>query len=227
MAEAEKLFGPYLWDRYDVLIMPPAFPYGGMENPRLTFLNAVYVQGDRAGTWLIAHELAHAWTGNLVTNATWEDFWLNEGPTTYAESRISEVLEGVEASRLRTAGRASRLLRDIDRLGAESPMTCLRLPLAGKDPDKSYWDVAYYKGLLFFWSLEQAAGRERFDAFLQAYLEAFRFRSITSEAFLEFLEERLPDARACRSIRDGGSTGPACRRARPWSPRPCATMCWR
>jgi aminopeptidase N len=193
VVEAEKLFGPYLWDRYDVLVMPPAFPFGGMENPRLTFLNAAYVQGDRSGTWLIAHELAHAWTGNLVTNATWDDFWINEGPTTYAETRISEVVDGFETAQLRTAGRARRLLREIERLGAESPMSCLRQPLAGKDPDESYSDVPYFKGLLFFRCLEQAAGRQRFDSFLKSYIDAFRFRSISSEDFLQFLEERLPD----------------------------------
>jgi len=192
LRSAEALFGPYLWERYDVLIMPPAFPYGGMENPRLTFLNSAYVQGDRGGTWLVAHELAHAWTGNLVTNATWEDFWLNEGATTYAETRISEVTEGVAASDLRTAGRAQTVLRDVERLGSQSPMTRLRLPLAGKDPDEAYSNIPYFKGLLFFRQLERAAGRVRFDGFLKAYIEAFRFRSITSEAFLEFLEARLP-----------------------------------
>ena len=191
---AEALFGPYLWDRYDLLIMPPAFPYGGMENPRLTFLNSVYVQGDRGATWLIAHELAHAWTGNLVTNTTWEDFWLNEGPTTYAETRIIEAVEGVETAELEIAGRAQSLLREIKRLGPGSPMTCLKLSLAGKDPEESYSLVAYFKGMLFFRALEQAAGRARFDGFLHDYIAAFRFRSIDSEQFLGFLEERLPDA---------------------------------
>jgi aminopeptidase N len=123
---AEGLFGPYQWDRYDVLVMPPAFPYGGMENPRLTFLNSAYVQGDRGGTWLVAHELAHAWTGNLVTNATWEDFWLNEGATTYAETRISEIVEGLDASELRTAGRVAKLRRP----GATGPRVADDLPAA-------------------------------------------------------------------------------------------------
>jgi aminopeptidase N len=190
---AEGLFGPYLWDRYDVLIMPAAFPYGGMENPRLTFLNSCYLQGDRSGAFLIAHELAHAWTGNLVTNATWEDFWLNEGPTTYAETRITEIVEGFATAELRTAGRAARLERDIERLGPTSPMTCLKLSLAGKDPDESYSNIPYFKGLLLFRRLEQAVGRARFDGFLRDYIEAFRFRSITSGQFVEFVQERLPD----------------------------------
>jgi aminopeptidase N len=190
----ESLFGPYLWDRYDVLIMPPAFPYGGMENPRLTFLNSTYVEGDRSGGFMIAHELAHAWTGNLVTNATWEDFWLNEGPTVYAETRISEVIEGVETAQLRTAGRARRLQREIERMGPTSPMTCLRLDLVGKDPEEGYTDIPYFKGLLFFRSLEQAAGRTRFDVFLKDYIAAFRFHSLTADEFLSFLEQHLPEA---------------------------------
>ena len=189
----EGLFGPYLWDRYDLLIMPPAFPYGGMENPRLTFLNGCYVLGDRSGTYMVSHELAHAWTGNLVTNASWEDFWLNEGPTTYAETRLSEILEGIDAAELRTAGRVLRLQKAIDRLGHDSPMTCLHISLAGKSPDESYSDVAYFKGLLFFRQLERAVGRDRFDSFLRDYIETFRFRSIDSEGFLAHLQARLPE----------------------------------
>jgi leukotriene-A4 hydrolase len=190
----EALFGPYLWDRYDVLVMPPAFPYGGMENPRLTFLNSVYVQGDRGGTHLIAHELAHAWTGNLVTNATWEDFWLNEGPTTYATGRISEITDGVKNAELLIARWVQSLLREVERLGPDSPETCLRVSLTGKDPNESYTDVAYYKGMLFFRALEQAVGRARFDAFLRDYITTYQFRSISSAEFLAFLEGRLADA---------------------------------
>lgn len=197
----ESLFGPYLWDRYDVLVMPPAFPYGGMENPRLTFFNSAYVQGDRGGTWLIAHELAHAWTGNLVTNATWEDFWLNEGPTTYAQTRISEIVQGVKQAEMSVAIRAVDLLATIERLGADSPMTCLKLTLAGKSPDETYTIVPYYKGMLFFRTLEQVAGRARFDSFLRDYINAFRFQSITSERFLQFLEERLPEAAGAADAR--------------------------
>lgn len=192
LTAGEALFGPYRWDRYDLLMIPPAFPYGGMENPRLTFLNASYVRGDRSGTWLIAHELGHAWTGNLVTNATWNDFWLNEGPTTYAESRISEVIEGRAMAELRTAGRARTLLRDIERLGSDSPMTCLRLDLAGMDPDESYSNIPYYKGLLFFRALEREAGREGFDSFLRRYIEDHPFQSMDSDGFLAYLERHLP-----------------------------------
>lgn len=190
---AEELFGPYLWDRYDLLLLPPAFPYGGMENPRLTFLNSCYVMGDRSGTFMVSHELGHAWTGNLVTNASWEAFWLNEGPTTYAETRLSEALEGLETAQLRTAGRIRQLRQDIERMGAANPMTALQVSLQGKHPDESYSNVPYYKGLLFFLALEQAAGRERFDEFLHAYIKAFSFRSIDSDQFLTFLEEQLPE----------------------------------
>jgi leukotriene-A4 hydrolase len=117
--EAEKLLGPYLWGRYDLLILPPSFPYGGMENPRLTFLTPTAILGNRGQTFLITHELAHAWTGNLVTNATWEDFWLNEGWTTYAETRISEVLEGKQATDLMAVYDEQRLFEVMERVGME------------------------------------------------------------------------------------------------------------
>ncbi|NOR90882.1 MAG: hypothetical protein GQ524_11595, partial [Anaerolineales bacterium] len=120
LIEAEKLFGPYLWDRYDVLILPPSFPYGGMENPRLTFLTPSCILGDRSRANLVSHELAHAWTGNLVTNATWEDFWLNEGWTTYAESRITEVLEGEDYSQLIGFVGRKLMFRVMERFGMDS-----------------------------------------------------------------------------------------------------------
>src|SRR4029450_2458259 len=94
VATAEKLYGPYRWGRYDVLVLPPSFPIGGMENPNMTFLTPTFIAGDKSLVSLVAHELAHSWSGNLATNATWNDFWLNEGMTTYAEGRIVEELYG-------------------------------------------------------------------------------------------------------------------------------------
>ena len=91
---AEKLYGPYRWGRYDVLVLPPSFPYGGMENPTLTFLTPTFIAGDKSLVGLVAHELAHSWSGNLVTNATWADSWLNEGFTSYFENRIMEAIYG-------------------------------------------------------------------------------------------------------------------------------------
>ena len=191
--EAEKLLGPYLWGRYDVLVLPPSFPYGGMENPRLTFLTPTAILGTRGHTSLITHELAHAWTGNLITNATWQDFWLNEGWTTYAEVRITEVLEGKEVTDLHAVYDEKRLFAILEHLGMDSPYTCLKLPANEKDADQFSTIIPYYKGCFFLQECEYAVGRERFDAFIQKYMTRFQFQSLTTEAFLEFLKAELPE----------------------------------
>jgi aminopeptidase N len=191
--EAEKLLGPYLWGRYDLLILPPSFPYGGMENPRLTFLTPTAILGNRGQTSLITHELAHAWTGNLVTNATWEDFWLNEGWTTYAETRITEVLEGKEIADLMAVYDEQRLIEVMERVGMESILTRLKVPSEGLDPDETTTIIPYNKGAFFLKECEYAVGRERFDAFIQRYMQTYRFRSLTTEAFLDFLGQALPE----------------------------------
>ena len=191
--EAEKLFGPYMWSRYDLLVLPPSFPYGGMENPRLTFLTPTSILGTRGQTSLITHELAHAWTGNLITNATWQDFWLNEGWTTYAESRITEILEGKDAQELQSIYADKQMLELMERIGMESPKTCLKLPDGEKDADSFTTAVAYQKGRNFLRECEMAVGRERFDAFIQKYMKSFLFQSLSTEGFLDFLKAELPD----------------------------------
>jgi leukotriene-A4 hydrolase len=190
--EAEKLLGPYLWERYDLLVLPPSFPYGGMENPRLTFLTPTAILGTRGQTSLITHELAHAWTGNLVTNATWRDFWLNEGWTTYAETRITEAMEGKEVTDLRSVYSEKQLIEVMERVGMDSPLTCLKLP-AEKDADSFTTSIPYYKGCFFLQECEYTVGRERFDAFIQKYMASFQFQSLTTEAFLDFLKAELPE----------------------------------
>ncbi len=192
IVEAEKLLGPYLWGRYDLLVLPPSFPYGGMENPRLTFLTPTAILGTRGHLSLITHELAHAWTGNLVTNATWQDFWLNEGWTTYAETRITEVLEGKDVTDLHLAFNEKQLIAIIERVGKDSPLTRLKLP-AERDADSFTTTIPYYKGCFFLQECEYAVGRERFDAFIQQYMARFQFQSLTTEAFLDFLKAELPD----------------------------------
>ena len=192
IVEAEKLLGPYLWGRYDLLVLPPSFPFGGMENPRLTFLTPTAILGTRGQTYLITHELAHAWTGNLVTNATMNDFWLNEGFTVWAERRILEVLKGREGAVLAWALGQRALERAMERFGAASPYTRLKTDLWGVDPDSVYSEVPYEKGARFVALLERTAGREVFDRFIREYIARFRFTSITTEEFLAFLEERLP-----------------------------------
>ena len=192
ITSAEELFGPYAWDRFDMLVMPPAFPYGGMENPRLTFLTPTLLAGDRSQVNVVAHELAHSWTGNLVTNATMNDFWLNEGFTVYAERRILEAVYGEAFADLQGVVRRNALQVDLDKFGEGSPSTHLRTHLEGVDPDEVYSLVPYEKGAQFVLLLEAAVGRDRFDKFLLKYIETFRFQSITTDEFLAFLEQELP-----------------------------------
>jgi leukotriene-A4 hydrolase len=189
---AEKMFGPYEWDRYDMLVLPPAFPFGGMENPRMTFLTPTVIAGDRSLVDVIAHELAHSWTGNLVTNATMDHFWLNEGFTTWAERRILDALHGEKASALRWAIGQKALDESVERFGVDSPLTKLRTDLQGIDPDDAFSSIPYEKGSRFVCVLERHVGRERFNQFMKKYIASFRFTSITTEEFIDFLEQELP-----------------------------------
>jgi aminopeptidase N len=192
MIEAEKLLGPYLWGRYDMLILPPSFPFGGMENPRLTFLTPTAIIGTRGQVSLVIHELAHAWTGNLVTNATWQDFWLNEGWTTYAETRITEILEGKDVTDLNAVYDEKRTLEIMQRVGMDSPLTRLKVPSDAGDTDTFTSLLAYTKGCFFLKECEYAVGHERFDEFIQTYMKSFQFQSLTTEEFLDFLKAELP-----------------------------------
>jgi leukotriene-A4 hydrolase len=189
---AEELFGPYRWDRYDVLVLPPSFPFGGMENPRLTFATPTVLAGDKSLVALVAHELAHSWAGNLVTNATWRDFWLNEGFTVYLERRIVERVFG----RRRAEMEAVLGLQDLEKEIATLPERdqLLHVDLRGRDPDDGFTDVPYEKGALFLRHLEQTFGRETFDRFLRGYFDHFAFQSITTEDFLGYLHANLLDA---------------------------------
>ncbi len=196
IAAAESLFGPYDWERFDVLVMPPSFPYGGMENPRLTFVTPTLLAGDRSQVNVLAHELAHSWTGNLVTNASAEHFWLNEGWTVYAERRLLEALEGREHSELHAALGRSALGEALRQFAERPALTRLRTELWGVDPDEVFSVVPYEKGYLFLRALEDAVGRERFDRFLRAYVSTFRFGVLTTDGFLDFLRHELPEAAA-------------------------------
>ena len=191
IAAAEELYGPYAWGRYDVLVLPPSFPFGGMENPRLTFATPTIIAGDRSLVALVAHELAHSWSGNLVTNATWNDFWLNEGFTVYFESRIMEKLYGKDYEDMLTVLAKGELEHTIDDLGKDNPDTRLYLNLEGRDPDDGMSDIAYEKGRFFLLNIEKAVGRERWDAFLKQYFAEHAFQSITTEQFVDYLEENL------------------------------------
>jgi leukotriene-A4 hydrolase len=197
---AEGLFGPYEWERYDFIVLPPSFPLGGMENPRMTFLTPTLLAGDRSLVSVLAHELAHSWTGNLITNATNEDFWLNEGWTVYAERRIVEVLYGKEAAAQQARlGRVTldETLKSREKAGKR---TALSYDQAGLDPDGEFSKIPYEKGFLFVSALERAVGRARFDAFIKHYLSTFRFQSLTTAQFAELVGEALPDAAATVDI---------------------------
>jgi len=186
---AEKLYGVYQWDRYDVIFLPSSFPFGGMENPRLTFATPTILAGDRSLVALIAHELAHSWSGNLVTNATWNDFWLNEGFTVYFEQRIMEAIYGRPYSEMLAKLTLDGLLEEIK--GLEARDTWLKLDLAGRNPDDGMTAIAYDKGYFFLRMLEEKVGREKWDSFLKTYFQKFAFKSMTTEGFLAYLEKNL------------------------------------
>lgn len=190
---AEELYGPYRWGRYDVIVLPPSFPFGGMENPRLTFATPTVIAGDRSLVALVAHELAHSWSGNLVTNATWNDFWLNEGFTTYFEHRIMEKLYGRNYSEMLSVLTLKDLHAAIDELGATNPDTKLKLDLINRDPDDGMTDIAYDKGYFFLRLCEETVGREKWDAFLKKYFDENAFHSMTTEKFVAYLQKNLLD----------------------------------
>jgi leukotriene-A4 hydrolase len=188
---AEAIGGPYRWGRYEVLVLPPSFPFGGMENPRVTFATPTILAGDRSLTSLVAHELAHSWSGNLVTNATWRDFWLNEGFTTYFENRIMEQLYGVERARMLEALGYRELQAELESLKDKPGDQALRIDLSGRNPDDAVTPVAYDKGALFVRTIELAVGRDRFDRWLRGYFDRHAFTSLSTESFLADLRQHL------------------------------------
>ncbi len=190
IAVAEALYGPYRWDRYDLLILPASFPFGGMENPRLSFITPTIITGDKSLVSLVAHELAHSWSGNLVTNASWKDFWLNEGFTTYVESRIVEQVFGPEQVAMELVLAQAGLRSELASL--PPAQHALALPaFPGRDPEESLTDVAYVKGQWFLLDLERRFGREAFDPFLRKWFDEHAFQSVTTDDFLAFLRREL------------------------------------
>ena len=190
---AEKLYGPYRWDRYDLLVLPPSFPYGGMENPRLTFATPTVIVGDKSLVSLVAHELAHSWSGNLVTFATDKDAWLNEGTTTYVQSRITEALYGIDAKDMENAIDRGELAEEYKTLDPKLQLLSLK-PGTLADPDGSSSATVYTKGAWFWQWLEQKYGRDVFDPFLKGYFDHFAFQSITTKQMLDYLKTNLVDA---------------------------------
>jgi hypothetical protein len=191
---ASSLYGPYKWGRYDLLILPPSFPFGGMENPRLSFMTPTLIAGDKSLTGVVAHELAHSWSGNLVTNATWSDAWLNEGLTSYVENRVMEAVYGRDRAVMEQALSLASLKEEI--ADQKNPaLTQLRLPMALDHPDDAFSDVAYVKGEFFLRFLEERYRRAAFDPFLKSWFETYAFKAATTDDFRAFLEERLVKAK--------------------------------
>jgi aminopeptidase N len=188
---AEALYGQYRWGRYDMLVLPPSFPFGGMENPRLTFLTPTLLAGDRSLVSTVAHELAHSWSGNLVTNAAWSDFWLNEGFTTYFTGRIMEAMYGPQRARQEEALGWDSLQAQLRDLGPTAPATRLHLDLTGQDPDAGMNDIAYEKGAAMLRMIENAVGRPRWDAYLRSWFDRHAFQPATAEMFLSDLRQNL------------------------------------
>lgn len=186
---AEERFGPYQWGRYDLLVLPPSFPFGGMENPRLSFITPSLLAGDRSLTSVVAHELAHSWSGNLVTNATWRDGWLNEGVTSYIEARLMEVIYDKDRVDEERVLGYEELLLNFDVVAVDRQGLAPRFDVG--DPDDFQGTIHYHKGQLFLQYLEDAFGRESFDPFLSQYFDDFAFETITTEAFLDYLDENL------------------------------------
>jgi len=186
---AESLYGPYQWEQYDVIVLPYSFPFGGMENPRLTFANPTLIAGDRSAVSVIAHELAHSWSGNLVTNASWNDFWLNEGFTVYFENRIMEKLYGKEVADMLALIEFQELQTEMQELDEED--THLKLKLAKRNPDDGMTSIAYVKGAFLLKTLERDFGRQRFDTFLKMYFKDHAFQTLTTEQFKAYLEKNL------------------------------------
>ena len=185
----EKIYGPYNWDRYDLLILPPSFPFGGMENPRLSFITPTVIAGDKSLVSLIAHELAHSWSGNAVTNATWRDLWLNEGFTTYLTYRIMENVYGTDRFNMEAVLGYQDLEEALSTLDKNDQI--LAIDLRGRDPDDVFSNIPYEKGALFLREIEYKIGRDNFDVFLRDYFEKFAFQSITTDQFLDHLKDTL------------------------------------
>ena len=192
VSAAEKLYGPYRWGRYDILVLPPSFPLGGMENPTMTFLTPTFIAGDKSLVSLVAHELAHSWSGNLATNATWNDFWLNEGMTTYAERRIVEELYGKKQADEQIALGIDAMNKAVGENGGPTgPDTRLHLDLKGRSPDDGISDIAYEKGAAFLRTIEANVGRERFDAWLKSWFDRHAFQPVTTAMFLADIRQNL------------------------------------
>uniref|UniRef100_UPI00398E9E30 leukotriene A-4 hydrolase n=1 Tax=Pristiophorus japonicus TaxID=55135 RepID=UPI00398E9E30 len=191
---AENLVGPYVWGQYDLLVLPPSFPFGGMENPCLTFVTPTLLAGDKSLSNVIAHEISHSWTGNLVTNKNWEHFWLNEGHTVYLERMICRSMFDEKFRQFVAMGGWKDLLEAIETFGPTDPLTCLVPGLRDTDPDDAFSSVPYEKGFALLYHLEeQLGGPDIFMGFLKAYIQIFAYNSVTTEEWKKCLYSYFND----------------------------------
>ncbi|CAL1535860.1 unnamed protein product [Lymnaea stagnalis] len=200
LATGERIFSEYVWEKYDILIMPPSFPYGGMENPCLTFVTPCIVVGDKSLVDVVIHEITHSWFGNLVTNGNWSEFWLNEGFTMFGQRRIEEEIYGHDLMCLEAKTGQELLRKHIDNEGENAPLTKLRVIIEpGVDPDDTYNETPYEKGFAFVCYLRSLVGdNNAFDGFLRAYIQKFKYQSIVSEDLFEFYLDYFPELREQR-----------------------------
>ena len=197
LSAAEELAGPYVWERFDILVLPPFFPWGGMENPCLTFVTPTLLSGDKSNAFVIAHEIAHSWTGNLVTNANMEHFWLNEGFDVFLHRKILGRLNGELARHFDHELHWTNLEEDVtENLGPDNPLTALVTNLTGVHPDDAFSWVPYEKGSAFLWTLEEAVGGEDiFQPFLKSHIQHFAFQSIETEDFVSYFRSYFMESR--------------------------------
>lgn len=201
LTTAEDLTIPYVWGRYDVLCLPPSFPYGGMENPCLTFATPTLLAGDKSLADVIAHEIAHSWTGNLVTNCTWEHFWLNEGWTMWLERKImSRVKKDTNQLKLSAQIGFKCLEDDTALFGEDSKFTQLVWPLTGEDPDEAFSGIPYEKGFNLLYYLESLVGSLEFEAFAKDYLNHFKYKTVSSGEFREYFCSRFSAVSAVKKL---------------------------
>jgi leukotriene-A4 hydrolase len=191
ISAAEKIAGPYFWKRYDVLIQPPSFPIGGMENPKLTFATPTILAGDKSLVSLVAHELAHSWSGNTVTNATWDDVWLNEGFTTYFERRIMEEITDTTYTDMLWELSYQDMMADVTDMGDTNADTRLHLNMNNRDPEDAFTNIPYEKGAHLLWLIEKKLGRKAFDQFMIGYFTDNKFKPMTTEMALDYMDEHL------------------------------------
>lgn len=190
----EKYIGiPYAWGHYDILVLPPSFPFGGMENPLLTFISPTMITGDKSQIATAIHEVAHSWTGNLATCKTWEDVWLNESPTVFIQSKVTAKLYGEDRAKIECLIDDFSLNTALTNLEDKPGLTKLHLDMEGSTPESAKSNVQYNKGAQLFYHLESLVGEENFRQFLGFYVRTFYQGSATSRDFINTFETFLSE----------------------------------